>query len=98
LIRILRITGASLAPKYQTGDYILICTRIDKRKLKPGDVVVFHQPGYGTLVKKIQAVYPEREVCWLIGNVPESVDSNEFGEVPFKNIMGKSVMHFSARK
>jgi len=98
LIRILRITGASLTPKFQPGDYILICTWVDKRKLKPGDVVVFHQPGYGTLVKRVQEIYPEREVCWLIGNVPESVDSNEFGEVPFTNIIGKSVMHFSVRK
>jgi nickel-type superoxide dismutase maturation protease len=97
LIRILRITGVSLTPKYQPGDYIFVITWMDKRKLKPGDVVVFRQPAYGTLVKKIQTVNPERETCWLVGTVPESVDSNEFGDVSFKNIIGKVVAHFNKR-
>jgi len=98
LIRILRITGASLTPKYQSGDYVCINTRVNKRSLKPGAIVVFQQPGYGILVKEVQEVYPDKDTCWLVGTIPESVDSREFGEVPVKNIIGKVMIHISRVK
>lgn len=58
----------------------------------PGDVIAFHQPGYGLLIKRIQNINPDGGVN-VIGSHADSVDSRIFGPVKQADIIGKVVWH-----
>jgi signal peptidase I len=95
MCRILRIQGDSLNPEYQDGDFLLISKiPIFLNMVHPGDLVVFHQPGYGTLVKKIEKFTPDRQNIYVFGLTPESVDSRIFGHVRKSDLVGKVIWHF----
>ncbi len=93
MLKLLKIMGDSLTPGYGHGDFVLV-SKIPFffRSPSPGDVVAFHQPGYGLLIKRIQSVKPDGEMN-VIGTRPESVDSRVFGTVRQEDIIGKVVWH-----
>lgn len=62
-------------------------------KIKAGDLIVFHQPGYGTLVKRVQRVVDDGEAYDVRGTQVESTDSRDFGLVPCQAISGKVIWH-----
>ncbi len=95
MCRILRIQGDSLDPEYKDGDFILISKiPIFLNLVHPGDLVVFHQPGYGTLVKIIERLTPDRQHIYVIGLKTESIDSRIFGQVRKSDLVGKVIWHF----
>ena len=85
--------GDSLAPEYSQGDFVLV-SKIPflLAPPSPGDVIAFHHPGYGLLIKRIQNVGADGGVN-VIGDHPESVDSRVFGTVRHKDILGKVIWH-----
>ncbi len=60
-------------------------------RLKPGDRVVFRQPTYGTLIKKIERLGPGHGQVFVAGTHAASVDSYEFGPVLVEQIIGKVI-------
>ena len=54
-MRIVRVKGNSMRPRYRDGDYLLI-SRYRCRKPRPGDDVVFSHPDFGPLVKRIASI------------------------------------------
>jgi signal peptidase I len=93
MLKLLKIVGDSLTPDFEHGDFVLL-SKIPFifRSPFPGDVVAFHQPGYGLLIKRIQSVNPDGEFN-VTGTRPESVDSRVFGAVRQADMIGKVVWH-----
>jgi signal peptidase I len=94
MLRILKVTGDSLAPEFQQGDFVAV-SKIPFLFVppSPGDVIAFRQPGYGMLIKRIQNFNPDGGVN-VIGNHPESIDSRVFGAVRREDLIGKVIWHF----
>ena len=94
MLKLTKITGSSLEPKYNGGDF-LITTSISfvLHSLKPGDIVVFNHPVYGTMVKQIQQMDPQTGELFVVGTHPESTDSRHFGPIPQSWLKGKVLWH-----
>lgn len=96
MLRILRVMGASLSPAIQDGDYVLVVTLpILKRRLKPADVVAFHHPDYGILIKRIASIAGDDRL-YVTGTDPASVDSRTFGPIHRREVIGKVIWHIRA--
>jgi signal peptidase I len=93
MLKFLKISEDSLSPEYQNGDFVLV-SKIPFlfAPPSPGDVIAFHQPGYGLLIKRIQNISLKGGVN-VIGNHPESIDSRVFGPVRREHMIGKVIWH-----
>jgi signal peptidase I len=94
MLRLLKVSGNSLSPRFEQGDFVIV-SKIPFlfMRAKPGDVVAFHQPGYGTLLKLVESVDISRGQINVTGTQPESVDSRVFGPVSTKAVVGKVIWH-----
>jgi len=92
MLRLIKVSGQSLEPVYREGDYVLVsCLPILLGRLHPGDAVVFRHPSLGTLVKLVEQVNAgQGEIC-VVGLHPDSVDSQHFGPVARRDLVGKVV-------
>lgn len=96
MIQVMRVSGASLAPVYQEGDFVVIVKipfLLNLTRLKPGDVVVFRHPEYGMMLKQISQLSIELDQVYVLGTHPESVDSRRFGPLRAADLLGKVVWH-----
>jgi signal peptidase I len=94
MLKFVRVVGDSLEPAFRDGDYVLvISTSWISGRLKPGDVVVFEQPPYGRMIKRIAGIQPERGELTVEGSHPASVDSRLFGAIQTRRVAGKVVWH-----
>jgi signal peptidase I len=93
MLKLFKIRGDSLTPEFSQGDFVLV-SKIPFlfAPPSPGDVIAFHQPGYGLLIKRIQDRLPDGEFN-VIGDHPESVDSRIFGTVRRADVLGKVIWH-----
>jgi signal peptidase I len=93
MLKLLKITGDSLTPEYQNGDFVII-SKIPFlfSPASPGDVIAFHQPGYGLMIKRIQYITQDGGVN-VIGSHPESIDSRVFGPIRKESMLGKVIWH-----
>lgn len=62
-------------------------------KIRAGDVIVFRQPGYGTLIKRVRRVLDEDRAFDVSGSQIQSADSRNFGAVPRERVFGKVIWH-----
>lgn len=93
MCRILRISGDSLVPDYQQGDFVLVC-RIPFvfGPLKPGQIVAFRHPDHGTMIKEVAALLPDDRL-FVIGTGRHSVDSRRFGPIGRDTLIGRVIWH-----
>ena len=88
-----------MSPDYQEGDFVLITIADFMRKrLKPGDVVVFEHKLYGTLIKRIASFDPSTAEVYVEGTRPDSLDSRRLGTIRRDAIRGKVIAHFPKAK
>lgn len=94
MCRLLKIHGDSLFPDYQEGDFVLV-SKIPFLVFapRPGQVIAFHLPPYGTLIKRIDQVFENGDAYFVIGTHPHSVDSRQFGLVRRESIIGQVIWH-----
>jgi signal peptidase I len=94
MLKLLKVTGSSLSPSYQEGDFVVV-TKIPLFlvHLKPGDTLVFRHPDYGTLIKQIDHLIPETGEIYVVGTDEFSVDSRRFGFITKDDILGKVIWH-----
>jgi len=94
MLRLLKVRGSSLWPDFREGDYVLTAgVPFPVRKIKAGDVIVFHQPGYGNLLKRVQRVLDGGGAFDVRGTQVASTDSRNFGPVPRKQVFGRVIWH-----
>lgn len=93
-LKLLKVSGRSLHPLYQDGDFVLV-SRIPilLRGVRPGDVVVFQHPRLGKLIKRVERLEEGGRAAFLLGLDSDSVDSRVFGAVPVRVILGKVIRH-----
>ena len=88
MFRFLRIQGESMTPEYQDGDFVLI---MRVRRPKAGQVIVFHNQLYGTLIKRIEKI--TEEGIYVVGTGANSLDSRRLGPVRPERVQGKVIWH-----
>ena len=94
MIKLIKISGSSLEPEYNHGDYLVTTTiSFIIRSLKAGNIVVFKHPVYGTMVKQVKNADPHTGEIFVIGTHPDSTDSRHFGAIPSSWLMGKVLLH-----
>ena len=94
MLRLLRVAGDSLLPRFQEGDFVLV-SRIPFLfgRLAPGDVVAFRHPEHGTMIKVVGAVAPDGDQFTVLGTHPRSIDSRRFGPVRGRDLIGVVLCH-----
>lgn len=93
MLRIIKVSGFSLLPHYQNGDFVITSLLpIWLGRLRPGDVVIFHQPAYGRLIKFVEQIEPDGSLQ-VRGTDINSVDSRIFGPVKRTGLVGKVIGH-----
>jgi phage repressor protein C with HTH and peptisase S24 domain len=90
MCRILRVSGNSLLPLLQNGDFVLISKiPISLKKIDVGDIIAFNQIPYGVMIKQVQEIWEEGRYYFVTGTNNDSVDSRSFGPVPREAVIGK---------
>jgi signal peptidase I len=98
-MRLLKVRGSSLWPDFREGDYVLAAgVPFPVRKIKAGDVIVFRQPGYGTLIKRVERVLDNGQSFVVRGTQIYSSDSRNFGPVPRTHVSGKVIASLRAKR
>lgn len=93
-LRLFKIRGHSLHPDFHEGDYVLAAGfSFPSGKIRVGDVIVFRQPGYGILIKRVRRVLDEGREFEVRGTLIESTDSRNFGPVPRERVLGVVIWH-----
>lgn len=95
MLRLLKVSGNSLWPRYRDGDYVLVSKiPVLLGMLARGHVIAFETRDYETMIKMVDSFSPDgRSIC-VRGTHPLSVDSRSFGPVPVKDVIGKVIWHF----
>jgi signal peptidase I len=98
MLRLLKVRGASLWPDFQDGDFVLAAgVPFPAGKIRTGDVIIFSQPGYGSLIKRVERVLEGGEAYVVRGTRIDSSDSRNFGPVPKARVSGKVIWHIHAK-
>jgi signal peptidase I len=96
LLQLIKVTGHSLDPLYQDGDYVLVSKLpILWRGIRPGDTVVFQHPRLGRLIKLVDRLETGGGTVFVVGLDAWSSDSRTFGAIPREAVQGKVIWHFS---
>ncbi len=96
MFRIHKITGDSMSPDFQEGDFVVLITvPFFLNRLKIGDVIVFDHQLYGRLIKRIASFDPETAEAYVEGTQPDSLGSLRLGTIWRGAIRGKVIAHFS---
>lgn len=101
MIQIIRVTGSSLSPDFQEGDFVVIVKipfLLHLKRIKPGDVMVFNHPDYGVMMKRVQRISAADGEIFVLGTHPSSVDSRQFGPIRQGNLIGKVIWHISRKQ
>ena len=94
MIRIMRITGDSMSPDYQDGDFVFLMN-LFRGRIKRGDVIVFINQLYGTLIKRVEKITDEG--IYVLGTGENSLDSRRLGPVNPAAVQGKVIWHIHRR-
>ena len=98
MLRLFKVTEHSLTPEYQEGDFVLtVKIPLFCNRYQAGDIVVFDHPAYGRMIKRVQAVFPEKSMLFVTGSHPESIDSQHFGPIRLDSVLGKVVWHIKKK-
>ncbi len=100
MIKIIRVTGNSLAPEFREGDFVVLTTLAPRvlpslffLSLKPGDVLVFRHKDHGTMIKKFDHYEGDQDHLYVTGTHSLSVDSSQLGPIGKEDLIGKVIWH-----
>jgi signal peptidase I len=94
MFRIIKVTGESLSPEFQEGDFVLTAKiPFLFSSFQQGDILVFKHPDYGRLIKIVDRVENDATAYFVVGTHPNSLDSHRLGLIKQENIIGKVIWH-----
>ncbi len=94
MFRIHKISGDSMSPDYEEGDFVILTTiPFFLKRLKVGDTIIFEHQLYGKLIKRIASFDPETAEAYVEGTHSESLDSRRLGTIRREVILGKVITH-----
>ncbi len=84
------VTGDSMLPTFKTGDRVLIDP---KATVAVGDIVLANHPYKKSvrMIKRITSIDSDTNYFLAGDNTADSTDSQTFGKIPAKDILGKVV-------
>ena len=98
MLRIHKVTGDSMSPDFQDGDFVVLTTvPFFLNRLKVGDIIIFEHKLYGKLIKRIASFDPETAEAYVEGTQSDSLDSLRLGTIRRDAIRGKVIAHFSKK-
>lgn len=93
MCKLLKVSGLSLWPQYDDGDYVLVAPPALAGGIRRGDIVVFHRPDNRcTTIKQVDQILPD-SMLFVLGTHEHSVDSRHFGPIARSTLLGKVVWH-----
>jgi signal peptidase I len=94
MFRFLKVSGQSLTPSYQEGDFVLVAKiPFFLDRLKCGDAVVFNHPVFGQMIKLVEHIDLPGNLVFVTGTQPNSLDSRQLGPIPRGELQGKVIWH-----
>ena len=94
MFRLIKVRGHSLHPDVRDGDFVLAArVPFPSGKIRAGELIVFRQPGYGTLIKGVRQIIEAGRAFEVRGTQVESTDGRNFGPVPRERVIGKVIWH-----
>ena len=88
------MTGESLSPTFQDGDYVLIATSyLFINHIRSGDIIVFDHDNLGSMIKMVDHLNQETGEVYVTGTHEHSVNSSRLGMIERKSIIGKVIWH-----
>ena len=94
MLRLLKVSGESLSPLYQDGDFVLVAKiPLLFNSIHRGDFIAFHHEIYGTMIKQVDDISTDREKLRVTGTHENSIDSTQFGAIHRDIIIGKVIWH-----
>ncbi len=79
-----------MSPEYQDGDFVLLM-RLFGGRIRRGNVVVFRNRLYGTLIKRVEKITDKG--IYVIGSAENSLDSRRLGPVHPDSVQGRVIWH-----
>ena len=95
MFRIIRIKGSSMEPQYHNGDFVIVGA-IRWFPIHQGHDIVFWLPSIGLLIKKLIKICDDG--FYVKGTNPNSLTSEQIGQIPHTHIMGRVLLQFSLIK
>ncbi|WP_363322346.1 S24/S26 family peptidase [uncultured Pseudoteredinibacter sp.] len=92
MLKIFKITGNSMSPRFNDGDYLLLFTL--RRKPRPGQFLVYDHPEIGPIFKQVGEV-TQGGGLYLKSLNSAGVSSEDIGQCQTENIIGRMLWHFS---
>ena len=97
MFRIYRVSGNSMQPYLNKGDYIVALNRFFSKKLrlKVGQVVIVEHPRLGVSVKRIAAI--QNDKFELIGDGADTSSTADMGLIDKSQLLGKLLFRIKAK-
>jgi len=86
MLKLVKITGNSMSPTLENGDYVLTKK---PRLLRAGLIYVINHIDLGRIVKRLGDIKHDR--CYFIGDNPASTPSNIIGAVEKSRVIGQVI-------
>ncbi|MGQ0543412.1 MAG: nickel-type superoxide dismutase maturation protease [Blastocatellia bacterium] len=85
-----KVTGDSMTPTLRNGDRVLVDP---KRTIAMGDIVLANHPYKQNIliIKRVTSIDSDANYFLAGDNPAESTDSQTFGKIPSKHVLGKVV-------
>ncbi len=90
MFRIVKVSGDSMSPTLDDGDYILT---IKPRSVRPGFICVVNHSDLGRIVKRLERIEGER--YYFAGDNPSSTPSAVIGPIKKERIIGRMIFHIA---
>ena len=99
MFHLLKVEGSSLEPGFIEGDFVLV-SKIPFffRPVRAGDVIVFNQVHYQTMIKYVESFDSETGEVFVVGTNPASIDSRCFGPIRLGAVLGKVIWHIRRKR
>ncbi len=91
-MRLLKISGDSMSPTLQDGDYIL-AVNTKPRSLRPGFIYVIDHPDLGRIIKRLQKI--DGDQCVIVGDHSHSTPQSILGPVPKSRLSARAILAFT---
>ena len=90
MLKLVKVTGNSMSPTLEDGDYVLIRKPPRQRKLTLGLIYVINHSELGRIIKRLGDMKHDR--CFFIGDNPSSTPSTVIGAVESSRVIGQVIL------
>ncbi|MEL7298680.1 MAG: S24/S26 family peptidase [Pseudomonadota bacterium] len=97
MIRLFRVTGRSMLPTLEDGDFFLAWRVRDPAKLAPGTIVRLDHPHFGPMVKRL-AGFCGPETARLASDGQTGADHADLGDVSVHAITHRLLLRIPKRR